>query len=328
MIDRIGSLFTKISSQMINVCKDALSSEGRLWDQGLILIKNLKDCIRLKDEYQKYYRLEKEKLRRQKGKQFEFTELELFGKFELFCSRIRTLIELFSTIEQFKSLQTHNIEGMDGLITKFFGYVEDLKRKSTNLLDYTKNSFDKDYMAFNKKIAHLEQSLQVTINTSFENISSSEHALNLLKKFQSILLRESLQSELENKYTVIFHNYGLQLEHVQKIYERFKEGPPMVRNAPPVSGSIIWCRQLMRRIEDPMMKFQQIPTIMESKESKKIIKKYNKVLRALFKFEQLWMDAWESTIEQAKSGLKATLLVKLENKFFEIGRASCRERVL
>ncbi len=301
---------------MIHVCKETLSAEGRLWDQGPILIQNLKDCIKLKDEYQKYYRLEKDKLRRQKGKQFEFTELELFGKFELFCSRIKTLIELFSTIEQFKSLQTQNIEGMDGLITKFFSYVEELKRKSSNLLDYTKNSFDKDYMAFNKKITHLEQSLQVTINTSFENISSSEHALNLLKKFQSILLRESLQTELENKYTVIFHNYGLQLEHVQKIYERFKEGPPMVRNAPPVSGSIIWCRQLMKRIEDPMMKFQQIPTIMDSKESKKIIKKYNKVLRALFKFEQLWMDAWENTIEQAKSGLKVTLLVKVDDKFF------------
>jgi dynein heavy chain len=315
--DRIGSLFAKISAQMITMCKESIKEDGRpLWVQGPPLLKKLKTCIDLKNEYQRCYRIEKENLKKQKGKQFDFTELELFGKFELFCSRIQTLIELFSTIEQFKSLQQHNIEGMEGLIAQFFTYVEDLKRKASNLLDYTKNSFDKDYMAFNKKIAHLEQSLQVTINTSFENISSSEHALNLLKKFQSILLRESLQSELENKYTVIFHNYGLQLEHVQKIYERFKENPPMVRNAPPVAGNIIWCRQLMRRIEDPMMKFQQIPTIMESKESKKIIKKYNKVLRALFKFEQLWMEVWETSIEKSKDGLQATIMVKNDDRFF------------
>src|SRR5690606_10773757 len=151
------------------------------------------------------------------GKQFSFDYLKIFGKFELFCSRIQTLIELFSTIEQFKSLRRHNIDGMEANIEKFFDFVEELRRKSSDLLDYTKNAFDKDYMIFNKKIAHLEQSLQVFINTSFEYITSSEHALNLLKRFQSILQRESLRSELENKYSVIFHNYGIQLDNVQKI---------------------------------------------------------------------------------------------------------------
>jgi dynein heavy chain len=54
---------------------------------------------------------------------------------------------------------------------------------------------------------------------SFENITSTEHALNLLRQFQSILQRETLKQDLDDKYMVIFQNYGLDLDAVQKIYE-------------------------------------------------------------------------------------------------------------
>ena len=61
-----------------------------------------------------------------------------------------------------------------------------------------------------------------------------------------------LQADLAAKYLVIFQNYGLDLEAVQKLYEKHKHAPPVVRNAPPVAGNIMWARQLLRRIEMPM----------------------------------------------------------------------------
>lgn len=61
-----------------------------------------------------------------------------------------------------------------------------------------------------------------------------------------------LQADLAAKYVVIFQNYGLDLEAVQKLYEKHKHAPPVVRNAPPVAGNIMWARQLLRRIEMPM----------------------------------------------------------------------------
>lgn len=141
-------------------------------------------------------------MRQVNAKQFDFDELTIFGKFDLFISRVDQLFELFSTIDQFNMLKDHNIDGMEELIKKFFGYVDDIKRRSTDLLDFTKNSFDKDYMTFNANIENIEQSLQIFLNTSFENISSSQQALKLLHEFQSILQRESLRSELENKVCI------------------------------------------------------------------------------------------------------------------------------
>ncbi|KAL9651365.1 hypothetical protein ABK040_001315 [Willaertia magna] len=315
--EKMEKLLVKISLQIIQNCKYTIENGGRLWDQDTDeLLSNLKLCISLKEEYERCFFLEKAKLQQQKGREFDFDELKIFGKLRLFCRRIETLIELFLTIDQFNALKKHNIEGMDELISQFFTFVDELKRKSSNLLDYQRNAFDNEYMVFNKKIIHLEQYLQVFINTWFENISSSEQALDLLKKFKSILKRDTLQTELENKYTVIFHNYGFQLENIQKLYEKFKVKPPLVRNAPPVAGKVIWCRQLMRRIEEPMQKFKQIPTIMQSKESKKIIKTFNKVLLGLLRFEDSWLDAWRKYAEKAKDGLQASLIIKIDDRLY------------
>jgi dynein heavy chain len=186
------------------------------------------------------------------------------------------------------------------------------------------------------------------VNASFENIASTEHALSLLAQFQAIMQRETLKQDLENKYMVIFQNYAKDLDLVQKLYEKHKYEPPVPRNAPPVAGNIMWARQLLRRIEAPMQRFAQNKNLLAAKESKKIIKTYNKVCgrlarhalhlkqtaacccgvkhpwqnlslprrptmqvaKALIEFETLWHQAWIKSIEQCKAGLAAPLLVQ------------------
>jgi dynein heavy chain len=309
---RMTTLFCKITNQMITKCKQHLTAPGRIWEQPVEpLLENLRSALRLNEAYQEQYRITKEKLTTQpKVKQFDFNESEIFGKFDLFCKRIQKLIDLFTTIQQFSALIDHEIEGMDTLIKSFNQIVADFKHKPYDLLDYTKNTFDRDFLEFNVNVAELETALQGFINASFENISSTEHALSLLGQFESILQRETLKSDLVSKYTVIFHNYGLDLETVQKIYEKQSTGPPSIRNAPPVAGNILWSRQLLRRIEQPMKQFKSKKNIMTTKESKKIIRTYNKVARALIEYETLWHHAWCKSIDAAKSGLQATLIIR------------------
>jgi dynein heavy chain len=127
---------------------------------------------------------------------------------------------------------------METLVKSFIQIVDDFKRKPYDLLDYTKNAFDRDFLEFNVNVAELETALQGFINASFENITSTEHAISMLKTFQSVLQRDSLISDLDSKYTVIFHNYGLDLETVQKIYDKQKTAPPITRNSPPVTGDV------------------------------------------------------------------------------------------
>ena len=325
-------LFCKITNQLIVSCKTDIRQSQmnatHLWGQTenkeslRTLIDRLNACIELKKCYVREFRAASVKLeQRNGGKAFASLatrELHIFGKFELFCKRVLKLIEIFDTIEQFKYLDEYNIDGMAQLISRFYEYVEELKKKSSHdPLDQSTPTFDKAFIEFNKNIAELESSLQVFINSSFENITSTGNALALLKKFELILNRQTLRSDLESKYMVIFHNYGLDLEAVQKTYDRQKHLPPMVRNITPVAGSITWGRQLLRRIEAPMQQFKDNKSIMSSqKESKKIIRTYNKIARALIEFETAWLTGWHQSIEAMKAGLQATLLVRNEGKLF------------
>ena len=153
----------------------------------------------------------------------------------------------------------------------------------------------------------METSLQQFIDTSFEHISSTEAALALLAKFSQV---REMSLDLESKYHQLFIHYTRRdLEGVRKLYQKHKDSPVIPRNMPPVSGAIAWARQLYRRIETPMRYFKEKTSVLESAEAKKHIRNYNKLARALIEFELLWYRSWFNVVEQAKTGLQATLLV-------------------
>ena len=313
--ERMTGLFTKITDQMIANCKMHITGEGSfdaLWESDpQELVRKLEACLKLNEAYQEQYRLTKSKLEQTpKGKQFSFSEISIFGKFDLFCRRAIKLIDMFSTIEQFNSLSKNKLEGMERLIEQFHFIVKDFRAKRHDLLDYQKTGFDRDYVEFNTKINEMEVNLQQFINQSFETITSIEHSLQLLKKFHSILHRESLKSDLDSKLNIIFQNYGTELEQVQQLYEKEKHDPPIPRNLPPVAGNITWSRHLLKRIEEPMKQFESNQNVLAGKDSKRIIKMYNKVAKTLVAFEYLWYQAWVQSIDQAKAGLQATLIIR------------------
>jgi dynein heavy chain len=191
-VERMTNLFRKITNQMITICKQAINggdAPDLIWDKDPeYLLTTLEACLRLNEHYQEHYRLTKDKLLTMpKGKQFDFSETQIFGKFDLFCRRVIKLIDLFSTIHQFQALASHSLEGMEPLISAFNVILDEFKSKKHDLLDYHNNKFDRDYVEFNVRISDLESSLQHFINHSFESISSIEASLNLLKQFQAIL---------------------------------------------------------------------------------------------------------------------------------------------
>ena len=313
--ERMSLLFRKVTNQMIANCREHVMAGGILWSQPTHeLIARLDACLTLHENYLEQYHATRAKLEETpSGKQFDFDVPKIFGKFELFQRRIDKLIEMFRIFDQFSALARHNVEGMDGFISNFFGIMEEFKRKPYDLLDFTNNQFDRDYLEFSANIHELESSLQGFINQSFESISSTENALMLLKQFQLIMQRPSLREDLDSKLTLIFHNYTIDLETVQRLYEKQKSSTPAVRNMPPVSANVAWARQLMRRIEVPMHKFQANSALMQAREAKKITKTYNKIARTIIEFETLWKLAWAKGIDSARAGLHATLLVRHPN---------------
>jgi len=135
-------------------------------------------------------------------------------------------------------------------------------------------------------VSSVETSLQKYIDKNFEVISNIEDSLKLLRKFKSILHRENLKNSLNQKYSILFANYSLQIGQIEEQYQKYKSSPPIVRNLPTVSGSITWSRHLFHRISVPMEQFP--PELPKLREHKKPVKQFNKIGYTLFSYEYLW----------------------------------------
>ena len=114
--ERMTSLFLKVTNQMITACKSYVSEKGTqtVWSQPQAdLIKKLKDCIKLNQEYQNCFQKTKEKLAQMPDERpFDFSEMYIFGKFDTFTRRCQKIIDIFDTINIYSKLQESKIEGL------------------------------------------------------------------------------------------------------------------------------------------------------------------------------------------------------------------------
>ena len=74
-------------------------------------------------------------------KQFDFSEIYIFGKYENFVKRVSNINELLNTIQNFSSLKKCHIEGIEATNSNFDSIVESIKRKPYDILDHRKVMF-------------------------------------------------------------------------------------------------------------------------------------------------------------------------------------------
>ncbi|XP_074730366.1 dynein axonemal heavy chain 5 isoform X6 [Strix uralensis] len=309
--EKISSLFVKVTNQMITACKSYITNNNTatIWNQPQErVMEKLQAAIRLKQEYQNCFHKVKEKLEQNPAeRQFDFSEMYIFGKFETFHRRLVKIIDVFNTMKTYSILQESKTEGLEGMITKYESTVDIMKKRHYNFLDQRKTDFDQDYEEFCKAIKDLHDQLRIFMDITFENILNTERALSMLKKFERLQIPNL---GIDEKYQKILQNYGHDIETVCKIYTRQKQDPPLARNLPPIAGKILWARHLFRRIQEPMESFQQHPAVLQTPDGKRIIRNYNKVAKVLMEFEVIYHRGWLHQIELTKRGLQASLLVK------------------
>ncbi|XP_010139316.1 PREDICTED: dynein heavy chain 5, axonemal-like, partial [Buceros rhinoceros silvestris] len=309
--EKISSLFVKVTNQMITACKSYITNNNTatIWNQPQEkVMEKLQAAIRLKQKYQNCFHKMKEKLEQNPTeRQFDFSEMYIFGKFETFHRRLVKIIDVFNTMKTYSVLQGSKIEGLEGMITKYESIVDVMKKRHYNFLDQRKTDFDQDYEEFCREINDIHEQLRIFMDIKFENILNTERALSMLKKLERLQIPNL---GIDEKYLKILQIYGHDIETVCKIYTRQKQDPPLSRNLPPIAGKILWARHLFHRIQEPMESFQQHPAVLQTPEGKCIIRNYNKVAKVLTEFEVIYHRAWLQQIELTKRGLQASLLVK------------------
>jgi dynein heavy chain len=206
---RMTNLFMRITNQLITRCKEDIyagESVPALWQQEPeSIIAKMNAAIKLLDEYRRHYKDTKARLASMpKGKQFNFDETAIFGKFVRFRRRLEKLIDMFSSIQQFRALERKRIDGMEDLIHSFDTLVNEFKLKGHDLLDFANTVFERDFVEFTMHNSGLENAIQDFMERSLTQMASIDKQLELMRKFQSVLQRDALKEDLEHKYLMIF----------------------------------------------------------------------------------------------------------------------------
>ena len=322
---RMTILFAKITYQMIQSCIQAITRgepQRELWDITKFpvrpLTKVLDSCVQLNAEYKKDFNDIKQRLNANpKGKHYEFTDTVIFGKFDLFCRRARKLKDLFETIEQFQVLSKHNLESMSSILVEFQGTLEILKRSNLNrLLDYKDNDFDIDFVSFNAHVSQIESKLMQYISEKVSQVKSIEQSIRFLEKFKTILKRENLKKELDQKSSVLFSTYQQSFRDVEASYEKDHDTPPLVRNMPEHAGKIMWLNHLYDKVARPLREFDA--NVRQSKENKKCVENAWRFMKKIGLHKLLIHEKWEKRVETSKPALQATLLTGGGDKVWQV----------
>ena len=120
------------------------------------------------------------------------------------------------------------------------------------------------------------------------------------------------------------------IDFIQKEYNEQRDKPPIARNLPPVAGRIAWSQQLYRRLKEPVDIFRAQPELMALAETRRAIKAYNRLAKALVEYEVVFLQVWKRKVDEARAMLNCTvlvrdpdspqLLVNMDKKVFEMIR--------
>ncbi|CAH8644888.1 unnamed protein product [Schistosoma haematobium] len=309
--ERMTSLFIKITNQMVVACRKYVTDGvSRIWDLPRnILLGRINECIQLNVEYQENFRKVRHRLQENpSGRQFDFSENYIFGKFDVYTSRLKKILIILENIDNFNVLLDFKAEGIDPIVVRYKTFYDNLHKRNFDGADQIKRDFDRDLDEYKSQFDTIAQQLRDFLDAWFKQPAPVERQLRILEKFEQI---KCCQLELSAKYELVIKNYANELEMVRQLYEKQKNDPPIARNMTSIAGKMFWARHLYKQIEIPMERFKEkCPDVLWGHEGQKCVKNFNRIAEALVQFELIYYHHWCQTIENVHSSLSSSLIVR------------------
>ena len=230
-------------------------------------------------------------------REFSFSEKYIFGRFDSFCTRLKNLLDMFKTINQFTNLFNSRMEALlaeDALsddAKKFNSAVKQLTEKDYDYLDFRNTSYDRDYNDFLSRMDDLTGRLQAKLESTYDGIWDTPHAFQYLNRFER--LTEVLPiGGMNSKYSRMIATFKKEMDRTMHTFKKQTSNPPIVRNYPTASGKIYWVRSLVYHLRSVIEKFEKEENLKRMPEYRKLVKQYNDTGVFLMQYELRVQEGW------------------------------------
>ncbi|GIY16074.1 dynein heavy chain 8, axonemal [Caerostris darwini] len=217
--EHITSFFTKVTNQIVVVCKNYITESGKvdLWTlPRQEAISRMNKCVKLEKNYKRSLEKVRKRVSSEIGKRnFEFFQVPVLGAFSSFSKRLNTICEMFDVIDGMSVLNKCHIEGIEVFSTKLNNIVNGMKGKTYDLLDHRKLDFDNDYKEFTNQIAELKENLQQFINKQYIRVKQVHRSILTLKRYEDLKIPGL---DTTSQYTHIFKFFEQEMNTIRRPY--------------------------------------------------------------------------------------------------------------
>ncbi|ESO03023.1 hypothetical protein HELRODRAFT_80768, partial [Helobdella robusta] len=307
---RLTALLIKVTNQMIATCKRYMYQDVlKIWD--LLhdeLNKRINYCKLLKNEYINQFWITKQKIDNDvECLKLDLSENYVFGKFDAFCRQLEKIQEIISIIDENSGLDQLKMEGTEELSDYFRVAVDTIKKKTYDCLDFRKEDFQHDYTDFKEQMQRLAILKNDFINKTFKKNIKIIPAITSLHKFENI---SNLGFHFRDKFLTIMDMFSKDMDHINEIFEKNMNKPPIAKNMPRAAGEVYWCKQFVSRVTFQMDLFKKEGNLIKTEAGKVMVRKYNKLLISLAEFLYSKSRAWDDNSFNNLAGLNNSLLRK------------------
>jgi dynein heavy chain len=189
-------------------------------------------------------------------------------------------------------------------------------------------NFDLLYSACEQRfeifVEEVDKQVAYAVKGFIGSLRDTKHALDIMIQLRKMPLfqRPRLDEELQEQCQEMLARFAEEVVKVEGLYKKEANQPPQFRDMPSVVSSICWARQLSRRIEEPLEKFNQISLGWFSlkqiagnrEETSHAMKMSKKLLRALAEFELRYIEEWSRNASQTVAECFSKPILTLSSK--------------
>lgn len=316
---RMTGFLTKVVNQLIVASQNYLTQFNKIsiWKANIHeLVKKIEECKQLEKEF----RLNFSKLLREMteaGENTFFVSVTyMFERYKSFERRLMKIQEVMMVQMRYEVLDQLKISGMEKYSERIKQAYERVSNKPYDPLEHRINTFDDDYIVFQKEIILIETDMSNFVKNYLDKVDNVEMRILTLKRFEKLNL-ECLN--LDRRYLDVARMLEKEIEDIKDKYNEERANPPKEWNVPPVVARISWARSLMKKVKDPIDVLSKHKCVISHPKAQLSVKYHNYLGSILLHYEAIHHKAWFMYADQVRNKLESPLIrLNTENNHFEL----------
>ncbi|KAI3386976.1 hypothetical protein SNEBB_002464 [Seison nebaliae] len=322
--ERMVPLMEKIAKEITNRVTRTITNKT-LFRHDLSLVKyRLFEARRmLRSWYDQYFRVRQEIEQSGRDARWEFDRKRLFQTSDYIIVICNDLYQIADTQQEFYNIFGSELKAVTGETTA----IEDIIKRVNDLIkpieninfplfsraEYTKWNFVMEQ--FLREVTEIENDCVQFINDAFKKLRSAEGAFYMLLRFNRIKTRYRINHQLRQKFVDVLKQFDREVDDVNRVFNQWKDSPPIGKGHAMSSGSIWWSRTLFKRIKKTMLLMRTADTLVVSEHGKESQQKYLELGKSMKAYEDKIFEDWRMKAKSVLPQLiRRNLLVKPQDR--------------